>query len=103
MLLVAVVMVSTSVVAQAPATSQEDVTVAGALVYRARCQSCHGPNMVLAGGAAYDLRKFPANDPERFRTSVLEGRGGMPAWKGVLSPLELEQLWAYVRVRREQR
>lgn len=59
--------------------------------------------MVLAGGAAYDLRKFPLDDPERFRRSVLEGRGGMPAWNGVLSPPELEQLWAYLRTRSEQR
>ena len=44
-----------------------------------------------------DLRDLGANDRARFDTAVLEGRGQMPAWQGVLTPQEIDQLWTYVR------
>ena len=71
----------------------------GQRVYAARCQYCHGPNMVSAGGQVYDLRRFPLDDPERFKRSVLKGRGGMPSWEGMITIPELNALWEYVGTR----
>jgi mono/diheme cytochrome c family protein len=30
---------------------------------------------------------------------VLDGRGQMPAWRGMVGEPELDQLWAYIRSR----
>ena len=54
--------------------------------------------MVSSGAVTFDLRKFPKDDPERFRNSVLNGKGAaMPAWKGRISDEEITLLWAYLR------
>ncbi len=45
------------------------------------------------------LRELGANDRAKFDKMVMEGRGQMPAWQGIVSPQELDQLWAYVRSR----
>lgn len=45
---------------------------------------------------AFDLRKFPRDAKERFAASVLNGKGQMPPWNGLLSPEEVEQVWSYV-------
>ncbi|MGB1390715.1 MAG: hypothetical protein ACPG61_17720, partial [Paracoccaceae bacterium] len=47
----------------------------------------------------YDLRKFPADQKDRFYTSVNKGRGDMPAWGDILLPDELDLLWKYVVTR----
>ena len=49
--------------------------------YNRICVQCHGRNLVNAGTTVYDLRKFPLDQPERFRQSVLQGKGAMPSWK----------------------
>ena len=46
-----------------------------------------------------DLRDLGENDRAKFDTMVMEGRGQMPAWQGIVSPQELDQLWAYIRSR----
>ena len=43
-----------------------------------------------------DLRDLP-DDRARFDKMVLEGRKQMPSWQGIVSPQEIDQLWAYVR------
>ena len=66
-------------------------------LYQELCSKCHG-NEMANPGLAFDLRKFPKNDPERFRQSVLNGKGqGMPAWKDQLSSEDIQTLWAYVK------
>jgi mono/diheme cytochrome c family protein len=45
---------------------------------------------------AFDLRKFPHDQRERFVNSVIRGKNQMPAWGESLKPDELEALWAYV-------
>lgn len=88
-----------------PAFAQDVVTQpavktdakSGAQVYRQLCRQCHGPNMVNSGTSSYDLRRFPEDQPERFSTSVLNGKNSMPAWKGTITPEELDKLWEYVR------
>jgi mono/diheme cytochrome c family protein len=47
---------------------------------------------------AFDLRTFPKGERSRFLTSVAKGKNQMPPWGGLLSPAEIEALWAYVVV-----
>jgi len=46
--------------------------------------------------AAFDLRKFPHDQRERFVNAVTRGKNQMPAWGDLLKPEEVEALWAYV-------
>lgn len=71
---------------------------AGAEVYAERCAACHGERLRAAGGA-FDLLKLRPDERERFDQAVNDGKGQMPPWGGVLSPEEIDQLWAYVRYR----
>ena len=45
---------------------------------------------------AFDLRKFPHNERERFVSLVARGKNQMPGWAGILKPADIEALWAYV-------
>ena len=45
---------------------------------------------------AFDLRKFPHDQRERFVNAVTRGKNQMPAWGDLLRPEEVEALWAYV-------
>ena len=66
--------------------------------YGELCATCHGRDMVNPGALSFDLRKFPKDDFERFKTSVLNGKGrAMPAWRDKLSDEDVAGLWAYVR------
>ena len=76
----------------------QDAAAIGEEVYDQHCQSCHGEKLRSAG-AIPDLRELGASDREKFDKMVMEGRGQMPAWEGIVSPQELDQLWAYVRSR----
>ena len=78
------------------------IVVEGEKHYNFFCSKCHGKEMVNAGVSSFDLRTFPRDDKPRFVTSVMEGRGNMPAWGDVLYPEELEALWAYVASRAGQ-
>jgi mono/diheme cytochrome c family protein len=78
--------------AQAPAPEQ---IRRGADVYERNCSPCHGARMQDPQGA-FDLRKFPHDERERFITSVSRGKNQMPPWGGVLKPEDIDALWAYV-------
>jgi mono/diheme cytochrome c family protein len=67
----------------------------GAEIYERNCSPCHGSRMQDPQGA-FDLRKFPRNERERFILSVSRGKNQMPPWGGMLKPEEIEALWAYV-------
>jgi quinohemoprotein ethanol dehydrogenase len=69
---------------------------AGERVYEEHCASCHGERL-RSTGAIPDLRELGAGDRARFDKAVMEGRGQMPAWEGVLNPQEFDQLWAFIR------
>ena len=71
----------------------------GRVQFDRTCAQCHGRNMVNAGTTVYDLRKFPVDDPERFKHSVTEGKGNMPSFKEALTPEQVAVLWAYVGTR----
>jgi cytochrome c6 len=68
----------------------------GRELYHRTCVQCHGRNMVNSGTTVYDLRKFPVDQTERFKLSVVQGKGAMPSWKDSLTPEQIEWLWAYV-------
>jgi mono/diheme cytochrome c family protein len=68
----------------------------GVSIYDDICAMCHGLAMINPRGPAFDLRKFPKDDFERFRNSILNGKGGMPAWRGKLTDEDIASLWAYV-------
>lgn len=47
-------------------------------------------------GAAFNLRKFPSEQHERFVNSVTRGKNQMPPWGDFFKPEQLEALWAYI-------
>ena len=67
----------------------------GAEIYAVNCSPCHSPRMQEAG-SAFDLRKFPRNERERFINSITRGKNQMPPWGDFFKPDQLEALWAYV-------
>src|SRR4051812_20112483 len=67
----------------------------GSKTYETTCAPCHGVHMADPEGA-FDLRKFPRDQKERFVRSVSNGKNSMPPWRGLLSPGDIDNLWAYV-------
>ena len=47
-------------------------------------------------GAAFNLRKFPPDQKERFANSVTKGKNQMPPWGDFFKPNQIDELWAYV-------
>jgi cytochrome c6 len=84
--------------AQTMSTPAESTAEAanGKTLFSQNCARCHGFNMANPAPGVFDLRTFPTEDKPRFVAAVSEGKGAMPAWKAVLSPAEIESLWAYV-------
>ena len=80
------------------AASAQDQAEAGEALYDEHCASCHGEKLRSAG-VMPDLRQLGPGDRPRFDQAVLDGRGQMSAWRGVLSEQQLDQLWTYVRSR----
>ena len=85
----------------APAAAEEaqkftpEQISAGAEIYAVNCSPCHGARM-QDPGSAFDLRKFPPDQRERFINSVTRGKNQMPPWGDFFKPDQLEALWAYV-------
>ena len=67
----------------------------GAEIYERNCSPCHGSRMQDPQGA-FDLRKFPRDERERFILSVSRGKNQMPPWGGMLKQDDIDALWAYV-------
>ena len=71
----------------------------GAQLYADNCVACHRPNGLGVKGA------FPAlagsavaiGDPKAAALKVLNGRGGMPAFKTALTDDDIAQVLTYVR------
>ena len=89
------VFVSVAAFGVLPAQAQELVK-AGEALYAEKCSECHGPRL-RNPGTSFDLKKLHADERPRFEKSVLDGKGQMPPWRGVLGPDQLDQLWAYIR------
>jgi mono/diheme cytochrome c family protein len=70
----------------------------GTALYAQHCSHCHGFGMVNAGNVVPDLREFPKDNKQRFVDTVAHGKNNrMPPWGDVLSPEEIDELWAYIR------
>ena len=67
----------------------------GADIFARNCSPCHGARM-QDPESAFDLRKFPPAEHDRFVRSVTNGKNQMPPWGDMLKGDELEALWAYV-------
>ena len=85
-------------VAAAALAQDRSKIAAGAEVYAEKCAACHGERL-RATGAGFDLLKIGPSERERFDKAVNDGKGQMPAWGGLLSAEEIDQLWAYLRSR----
>jgi mono/diheme cytochrome c family protein len=85
----------------APATAEEaqsfpmEQIVAGAELYAVNCSPCHGARM-QDPGAAFNLRKFPPDQRDRFVNSITRGKNQMPPWGDFFKPDQLDALWAYI-------
>lgn len=67
----------------------------GAEIFARNCSPCHGPRM-QDPESAFDLRKFPSGEHDRFVRSVTNGKNQMPPWGDLLKSEDIEALWAYV-------
>jgi mono/diheme cytochrome c family protein len=85
------------------ACAQDEAAVeAGEELFAEHCSPCHGEKL-RASGAAFDLRQLHAGERARFDRAVMEGKGQMPPWRGVLGTAEVDNLWAYVRAHANDR
>lgn len=84
----------------AAATLAQDRTkiTAGAELYAEKCAACHGERL-RATGVGFDLLQLRPDERARFDKAVNDGKGQMPAWGGLLSNEEINQLWMYLRSR----
>jgi mono/diheme cytochrome c family protein len=80
--------------AEAQSFSKDQIGT-GAELYAVNCSPCHGAHM-QDPGAAFNLRKFPPDQHERFINAVSRGKNQMPPWGDFFKPEQLEALWAYV-------
>ncbi len=80
-----------------PALAQDPAKVdAGERVYNNYCFTCHGENL-RSSGQTFDLRRLKPDERPRFENSVLNGKGQMPPWKGVLSDQDIDNVWHFIR------
>ena len=93
---VVVALGATTTLSWGQARFSTDDIAAGHAQYDKTCVHCHGFNMVNSGTTVFDLRRFPLDDPDRFFSSVTNGKGNMPSFKEALSPDQIKLLWAYV-------
>ncbi len=82
----------------APAENTEMVKLPelpGKAVYVKSCRLCHGNdgNLGLSGSANLKISML---NVEQIKAVVIEGRKGMPSWKGQLTPAEIQQVAEYV-------
>ena len=95
--------------AQATAPKVGQLEYEGWRQYSVNCARCHGqdvlPNPVAANLLVSVAPGGPAASKEQFVRVVTEGRTGrgMPAFKGQLTPSQIEAIYAYVKGRAEKR
>ena len=91
------------------AAGVSEVEYEGWRQYNVHCARCHGqdalPNPVAANLLASLAPGGPAADKGTFTSIVMEGRQdrGMPAFKEILEPPQVEAMYAYLKGRAEKR
>ncbi len=68
----------------------------GACHYDRESGSLHGPSLLGVYKKAYLPSGAPAND-DRIRTTILHGRGNMPALGGTISDDEIDSILLYLK------
>ncbi len=84
-------------------TASKEAIDQGRSVYAQHCAICHGQS--AGGGSAPDLRRSAAAIFEAYPKIVLEGSlvtGGMPSFKQVLKPAEVEAIRFFILSRRAE-
>jgi mono/diheme cytochrome c family protein len=71
----------------------------GEKLYADNCQACHQKEGAGIPGAFPTLAASPfvQGDPVLLTTTVLNGRGGMPAYKSDLTDQQLAEVLSYIR------
>lgn len=71
----------------------------GEKIYADNCQACHQPGGAGVSGAfpALAASPFVQGDPAVLATTVLNGRGGMPAFKSELTDEQLAEVLSFMR------
>ena len=69
---------------------------AGEQIFETNCAPCHGERLSNPNGI-FDLTQLRPQDRPRFDKALANGKGQMPSWAGVLSPDEMDQVWAYIQ------
>jgi mono/diheme cytochrome c family protein len=87
--------VGVSATAEEMQSFPKEQIAAGSELYAVNCAPCHGARM-LDPGAAFNLRKFPPDQRERFVNSITRGKNQMPPWGDFFKPDQLDALWAYI-------
>lgn len=80
--------------APGPAADAPAAVDAGQALFARNCALCHGPDGKLGLNGAHDLTKSNLNQMGRVYM-VTHGLGKMPAFKGQLTPEQIEQVAAY--------
>jgi len=93
-----VAMVALMLGASAPVHAQEGAVGAGDALYEEHCATCHGERL-RPTGAAPDLKGLGADERPKFEMMVLNGKGQMPSWQGMITDDERAAIWAYIRSR----
>jgi mono/diheme cytochrome c family protein len=81
----------------APAVHAQGAAAQGQALYATLCARCHGENLEHPQPNTPDLKNVKASQHDLFVTMVENGKGEMPPWKGLLSPAQIGQIWAYVQ------
>ncbi len=68
----------------------------GSCHYDRETGSLHGPSLLGVYKKAYLPSGAPAND-DRIRTTILHGRGNMPALAGTISDEQIDSILVYLR------
>jgi mono/diheme cytochrome c family protein len=76
----------------------------GEALYKAKCQSCHGPEGMASSGVSQILKVRPVNDPAVKQLSEAEmiemvrhGSGKMQAYKDELTDAQIKSAVDYFR------
>jgi cytochrome c6 len=86
----------------APAFADADIAT-GAKVFSANCAACHNGGMNVVNAAKNlkleTLKQYGMDSKDAIITQVINGKNGMPAFKGRLNQDQIESVAAYVLAR----
>lgn len=75
----------------------EGESPAGATSFAATCAACHGSDGLGTGAGPSLAERVPGRSDEELLQSILQGRGGMPAWQDNFLDHEFADLLAFLR------